>query len=307
MYAFPDGIHVVDAGEGYKHLIGAEVLNIGKVSAEEAMRRYAEVQSVDGDMQYTWGAVLMASTYYLKGTGAIDRSDTVNVTLRTREGKTSAVKLATVTTMPPKKLVAPPGITPPMFLRNVREEHWESALPEHDALYIQMNQVRNEPNETLEQFGLRMRKVLADTRPRNVILDLRHNNGGSTILYREFLRTMVAYTAVEGNQLYVVTGRGTYSAAGNLITDLERLTNAIFVGEAASECCALYGDPSTVVLPYSKIMGEVTGVRWNLSINVFDARREISPHVPVQQTAKQYFAGEDPALEAVYRLIAMMR
>jgi hypothetical protein len=36
---------------------------------------------------------------------------------------------------------------------------------------------------------------------------------------------------------------------------------------------------------------------------VFDGRREMSPDVPVQLTAKDYFAGRDPALDAVFRLI----
>jgi hypothetical protein len=304
MYAFPEGIHVIDAGEGHKTLIGAKVLNIGSITAEEALRRWAEAQSVDGDMQYVWGTSTLAYTYVLKGMGAITRADTVSVTLQLKDGRKTTVPLATVTTAPPRKLIPPQGATAPMFLRNVAEQHWEQALPQHNALFIQMNQVTNEPNETLMQFGMRMRKLLADTKPKNVILDLRHNNGGSTFNYLEFLRTMVSYTAIEGNQLYVLIGRNSYSATANLITDLERLAAPIFVGEASSECCNLYGDPSSVVLPYSKIQGEVTGVKWNLSINVFDGRREMSPHVPVQLTAKHYFAGEDPALAAIFKLIA---
>ena len=30
----------------------------------------------------------------------------------------------------------------------------------------------------------------------------------------------------------------------------------------------------------------------------------MSPEVPVQLTAEAYFAGQDPALEAIYRMIA---
>jgi hypothetical protein len=58
-----------------------------------------------------------------------------------------------------------------------------------------------------------------------------------------------------------------------------------------------------VTLPYSGTNGEFSLVRWNLSMNVFDGRREMSPDVPVQLTAKDYFAGRDPALDAVFRLI----
>jgi hypothetical protein len=43
-------------------------------------------------------------------------------------------------------------------------------------------------------------------------------------------------------------------------------------------------------------------MKWNLS-TPGDGRREMSPDVPVQLTARDYFTGRDPALEAVRRLI----
>lgn len=61
------------------------------------------------------------------------------------------------------------------------------------------------------------------------------------------------------------------------------------------------------VLPFSRIEGEISTVRWNLSQNLFDGRREMSPDVPVQLTAGAYFAGRDPALEAVFRSIQESR
>ncbi|HYH82086.1 MAG TPA: hypothetical protein VEX86_19925 [Longimicrobium sp.] len=80
----------------------------------------------------------------------------------------------------------------------------------------------------------------------------------------------------------------------------------IFVGEASSECCNLYGDPVSVTLPYSGVQGELTAVKWQLSAPG-DRRREMSPEVPVQLTARAYFAGEDPALDTIYRMIAARR
>ncbi|HEX6369002.1 MAG TPA: hypothetical protein VF006_08715 [Longimicrobium sp.] len=50
-----------------------------------------------------------------------------------------------------------------------------------------MNNLVDEENETLAQFGQRLR-------PRNLILDLRHSNGGPTQLYPELLRTLVAFS-----------------------------------------------------------------------------------------------------------------
>jgi len=167
--------------------------------------------------------------------------------------------------------------------------------------------VSNDPDETLAAFGTRLWTVLSASRPGNLIIDLRHNNGGNTNLYRELLRTVIAYTREPGRQVYALIGRRTFSATANFITDLERLASPVFVGEASSECCNFYGDPSPLTLPNSRINAELTGVRWNLGGNPFDGRREMSPHVPVQLTAADYFAGRDPALEAVFTLIAAAR
>ena len=164
------------------------------------------------------------------------------------------------------------------------------------------NNISPDEDETLQQFGVRLWSELQQSRPRNLILDIRHNNGGNTQSYPDLLRTLVAYSRIDGAQIYVLMGRRTYSAAGNFVTDLERLTNSIFVGEASSECCNLYGDPTFVYLPYSRVQGELTAVRWQLS-SPGDRRREISPEVPVQLTARDYFAGRDTVMDTTLRLI----
>lgn len=309
LYAFPEGLYVVEAAA--PALAGARVVAFGDTPADTALRRLAEINSVDGDMQHLWGVSSLGETAYLRGLGVTDRVDSVRLTVETRDGRTRAVTLATLATAPRERqdrLVAPPGVAPPLFLRDIGEaqKHWETALPQHDALYVQVNNLVDEENETLAQFGRRVWTVLDSVRPANLILDLRHNNGGNTFLYTELLRTLTAFSRADGRQVYVLIGRRSYSATGNLVTDLERLVDPVFVGEASSECCNLYGDPTSVTLPYSGTGGELTAVKWQLS-TPSDRRREMSPEVPVQLTAAAYFAGQDPALDAVFRLIERRR
>lgn len=313
-YAFPEGIFIIDAADEYKNLIGSRVLTLGSMPVEEALRKMAEATSVDGDMQYIWvGPAALGSAYNLKGINAIKSLDAVPLSLQLADGSRRTVTLTTDTrplASRMDKIVAPPNVAPPPFLskmqREVQQLHWEAALPEHDAMYVQVNNIIDDKDETLAQFGTRLWTELEKTHPKNVILDLRHNNGGDTQYYVQLLRTLIAFTRVPDNQLYVLIGRRTYSATGNLVTDLERLTAPIFVGEASSECCNLYGDPVSVRLPFSGIRGEVTAYKWQLG-SPRDRRREISPQVPVQLTAEAYFKGQDPALEAIYRLIDSRR
>ena len=306
LYAFPDGIYIIEGRGEHANLAGSRVLAFGSMPAEEALRRLAEAASVDGDMQYLWAVSALAETAWLKGLGAIPSAESATLTVQKPGEASRTVTLATSETQPEERqdrLVAPPGVTPPLFLRDLGQMHWELALPEHDALYVQVNNMVNEEKETLPDFGRRLWTVIEKTKPKNLILDLRHNNGGNTLIYPELLRTLIAFTREPGNQLYALIGRRSYSATANFLTELERLADPILVGEASSECCNLYGDATHVRLPYSKVEGELTNVKWNLS-SPSDRRREMSPEMPVQLTAQDYFAGRDPVMEAVQRRIA---
>jgi tetratricopeptide (TPR) repeat protein len=303
-YVFPEGIYIVRAADRYESLVGTRLVSIGRTPAEEALRLVNRMLSVDGDLEHLGlGAAILRKAEFLKGSGIDIAIDSVQITVESPEGQRRTVALIGPDIPGSLKLPAPPRVQAPLFLRRVQESHWEQALPERNALYVQMNQVRNDPDETLPAFGIRLWSVLEAQKPRNVIIDLRHNTGGSTSLYPELLRTLIAYTRVPDRKVFALIGRTTYSAAGNFITDLERLVNPIFVGEASSECCNLNGDFAQVQLPHIGLTGTIAGVRWNLSGDVFDGRREMSPHVPVQLTAAAYFAGLDPALDAVFKMI----
>lgn len=308
-YAFPDGLYIIGASEEQAELIGSRVVAFGEVPAEEALRRLAASLSVNGEMHYLWGASRLAQSYYLKGMGAVHSADAVPLTLEGPTGGRRKVTIATLAKPLPgrqDKLIAPAGAAAPLFLADVDTVFREQALPALDALYVQINNLKNGKDETLDAYGDRLWTILDTDKPRNLILDLRHNNGGTTQLYPNLLRSIVAFGRVSGNQVYALIGRRTYSAAGNFITDLERLADPIFVGEASSQCCNLYGDPTFVLLPYSGVQGEVTAVKWQLS-EPGDRRREISPDVPVQLTAASYFRGKDPVMDAVSRMIEERR
>ena len=309
LYAFPDGVYVMEADSAYRELQGARVIAFDTMRAESALRRVAEAHSVDGDMQHVWTVSYLAETAWLKGIGAIQRTDSVRLVVQRPGQAARTVTLATRDSARPgrqDRMVAPPGVPAPMFLRNLARTFWHEALPGHDALYVQINNLRNAPDETLATYGSRLWSVVDSARTANLIVDLRHNNGGTTQLYPELLRTLVAYSRAPGRQVWVLIGRRSYSATGNFVTDLERLTDPVFVGEASSECCNLYGDPVSVTLPYSGVQAELTAVKWQLS-TPGDRRREMSPEVPVQLTAAAYFAGQDPALEAIFRIIDSRR
>lgn len=307
LYLFPEGIYVVDGAGEARDLIGSQLVSIGSTPALEALRRIGGIQGNESSMQIAWtGPNNLIVAQFLKGLGITGRTDQIDLTFRSPSGELVNRSLRTVPAERWRKLGPPPIVSTPRFLSRVADAHWFDPLPEANALYVQVNQVTPSQTETLSAFALRLKKALADSRARNVIVDLRHNNGGNTAAYAELVRTIVQFDATEGNEVYVIIGRGVYSAAANLVGDLERFVGPVFVGEPTSMAANNNGDESMYVLPYSGISGAHTGARWQLS-HPGDRRRSLVPQLPVQLTAKAYFAGQDPALDAVIAMIGQRR
>ena len=298
-YVFPEGVFIV-AAPGNEDLVGAQLIQIENTPAMEVLRRIRDIHAADSGMEILWlGPLDLSLAQELVGLGIAPRVDRIRITVSLPSGATLSRSLMT-TSVGGVKLPAPPG-TPPLAFSHLDKNHWLQTMPDVHALYVQVNQIADDPDETLEAFGLRLRVVLKDEKIRNIILDLRNNNGGNTFTYVELLRTLIGFSTQDGCTLYVLIGRGVYSAAANLATDLERLASPIFVGEPTSMTGNNYGDESALVLPYSGIWAGLPGVKWQLGYP-YDARRSIVPQVPVATTAADYFAGRDPPLETARAL-----
>lgn len=307
MYLFPEGLFVIDAKEDYKNLIGSRVIRFGESEADKALSAVTRVVSRDNEMELKWSLPhYLSQTTLLYGLGLISDPDKVNLTVENRTGQTGTVQLKAVKLEPkgylmPSRLADSP--TAPLYLKDVPNEFWFEHLPNEKAVYFQFNSVSNKPHETLAAFALRLRRFLnehADVQ--NLIVDVRHNNGGNTYLYPELVKTIAAFDAREGNKVYVVIGRNTFSATINFIVDLDRLTNAVFVGEPSGGKPNAHGDARPSILPFSKIQFGLSSVYWQLS-SPRDSRAWIAPDIPVELTAKDYFANRDPVMETLIKVI----
>jgi hypothetical protein len=237
-----------------------------------------------------------------------EKSDRVNLTIVDRSGKTRTVSPAPVAVQRRPKLTAPPlaGIAAaPLHLSKPDDEYWFEHLPEEKTVYFQFNQVSNKQGgESMNQFSLRLRDFLVKTDVQNLIVDLRRNNGGQTLFYNEMLRTLLDFDIRRPGRMFVIVGRNTFSATGNFITDLSRLSNAVFVGEpSGAKPLLVGGDEASIVLPYSGALGSLSSSSWALT-NPRDTRLWITPAIPVQLTAKDYFANRDTVMET---LLAILR
>ena len=309
-YLFDDGLHVVDAAGEARRWIGAKVRRFGDRPAEEILAELPSYVHQDNPMTVRWLGIhfTLRSTALLEALGATDDPSRVELTLVDSAGTEHRVALRTDDAIGHdfRRKLRPPGNADdaPLYLRQVEDPYWLAPLPRAEALYWQFNQVRDREDEpTIAQFADTLRVALERTGARNLVVDVRHNNGGNNGLLRPLVRTLVWWEMGDPDRrIFVIMGRNTFSAAQNFLNRVERWTNAVFVGEPSSSRPNFSGEETSLVLPYSRVRGSISNHYWQDS-DPDDERRWIPPQVPVTLSSKDYFANRDPALDAVLRII----
>jgi C-terminal processing protease CtpA/Prc len=152
-------------------------------------------------------------------------------------------------------------------------------------------------NSTYDSVDLAARIVRLARKPafRRVILDLRQNGGGNNSKYAPLLNALTNRFVVRRSRPVVLTGRTTFSAAGNFVADIERFTRARLVGEPPGGSPNQWGDFAPVVLPNVGLEA-VVATTYVQSGRPDDVRAAIEPHVRVELSTADWLAGRDPAL-----------
>ena len=301
-YWFDEGLYVTHDHAAQGDLAGHRVIAFGGIPAESLLEQLAELRGVDNAMTWRW----MGPQFYvgqaalLDAFGAMDDDGSVEVTLQSPRGETVVRRLIPAERPFRRKLRPPATVSDvPLYLSNVSDNYWMQPLGNGDTLYLQFNQVRDKDDEPIADFAASLTERLRDGKTTSLIVDVRHNNGGNNSLLTPLVNALIAFERADpDNQLFVITGRNTVSAAQNFINRVERSTNAVFVGEPSSSSPNFVGEETTLQLPWSRLFGSISTRYWQDS-TPDDERPWIVPDIPVTPTAADYFAGRDAALEAI--------
>ena len=131
-----------------------------------------------------------------------------------------------------------------------------------------------------------------------LVVDLRHNAGGDNTTYHAFLSVVQRAAEELPGGVYMLIGRVTFSAAGNFSTEVERTTDALFVGENLGASPNLYGDTVTTILEHSGLSFRVAARYWEKS-TADDQRITIEPDIEVLLSSADYFGDVDPVMDSI--------
>jgi tetratricopeptide (TPR) repeat protein len=302
-YFFTDGLYIIEAQD--ESLVGARVEAFGATPTTKAFEIVANAIARDNNMTALWSAPRhLMSPVMLEALGIIEDAEAAGLTITDRRGNRRVISPAMDVPVPGSPALAPPpNGEAPLYLSRLRTPYWTARLEESEALYVQINGIFDAPDEDFATFADRVGREAADPGVRHLILDLRHNLGGNGYLAALMLRTLVHFDMEpDKGQLYVLIGRNTFSAAQSFITHLEPLTDALFVGEPSGSRPNFIGRTGQFSLPFSQVSGYISS-EYSQNSYAEDHRIWTAPDVPVGLSSEDFFAGRDPALDAIAELI----
>jgi tetratricopeptide (TPR) repeat protein len=299
VYFFSDGVYVVNGiGDASKY-VGKKVVALGKKSIADASRAASAYLTRDNDSDLRARLpTALANTWVLTDIGAANADGTVDVTLEDKSGKRSVEKMTGGPLRRPLGLMSPTQAPKPFYLDRSRF-YWTRELPEARALYLNFNAVAEMDSLRLPEFSRRLAEQLRNPSYNNLVVDVRLNGGGNTFLLPPLIQAVASFAASDTTRkIYVITSRHTFSAAQNFVSKLEWLLNPIFVGEPTGSAPNFTGESTGTVLPYSGIQMGISN-RMHMNSDWEDKRVWIAPHLPVQLSSADFFAGRDPAIQAI--------
>jgi hypothetical protein len=315
LWEFPDGLRIVAARAPYGDLVGARVTGVGHVPVADA--RAAVDPLVPRDNPTTLRGnlpIYLTLPSVLAELGVLAPGDP-GLTLTMPDGSTREV---TPEALPmdvfrdwvfgawggrfPEGL--PPDAKGPLYLQHRELAFWSAPLAKPAATYVGYNEVANTADD-----GTRLAEVadaLAATElahpGRPVIVDLRNNGGGDNNTFRPLRVELESLAAAHPGSVSLITGRSTFSAAGNFVTDLKvgpQASGIRLVGEPPGGGLNIYGDVVMVTLPVSKIVVLISGRYHERAPG--DDRLQIEPDIPAEVSWADYAARRDPVLDAARR------
>jgi hypothetical protein len=315
LYLFKDGLFVYAADPQYASAVGGRVVKIGDDSADEAMNAVKDLVFRDNEMTVKERVPLLLTTpEVLHAVGLIGDMEKARFVIE-RHGTQETIELKPVNAQRPtndnwalgqrfSKLpnwidARSKSAPAPLWLKSPENYFWFEYLEDSGTVYVQYNEVSDKNNETVAEFAKQLFAFVDSHLVERFVLDLRWNTGGNNYLNKPLLLGIIKSNKIDRRgKFFTLIGRRTFSAAQNLVNDLESYTNTLFVGEPTAGSPNFYGDASRIVLPNSGIMVRVSTLWWQ-DLDSRDTRKWTGPHIAVELSSEDYFTNNDPLMKTI--------
>lgn len=303
LYRFSDGVYIQKAVPAYSDLVGARVLRIGSLSIDEAMAAIAPVVAADNEMGVLdLGPLMLSVPEIVSGLKIASDKQKLDLTI-SKNGSERVVSVRPEGVVenivrPPADWIDAGNADLPLYRKHPGDLFWFEYLKDKQMVYVKQDAVQNKPDASLADFYNRVFAFIDANPVDKLIIDLRNNGGGNNGLNRPIIIDLIRSKIDKRGHLFVITGRQTFSAAQNFVNQLEKWTEAIFVGEPTADHVNMYGDNRPFTLPNSGLVVRASTLWWQ-DLDPRDERKWTAPEIAVDLSFDDYRMGRDPVVQAV--------
>jgi hypothetical protein len=251
VFWFGNDLRVVRAAPEYRQALGARIVAIGSFPISDVQRK---LQQLIPQGENHWhvlneSAAQITSVEPLAALGVLPDIGPADFTFEDASGRRFKVRIRPLPAGTDDS--GEIGQSPvPLPFQHPADPLWFTYLPDSKTVYVDFRSYQD-----LKTHCAQLWAYMAKRPVKRLIVDMRWNGGGDFTKGRQYLIYKLVYMPAlnRAGHLFVITGRGAFSAGMVNITDFRRETEAILVGEPTGARPNGYQENYWFTLPYSKL------------------------------------------------------
>lgn len=315
-YYFKDGIYIINTTSQYKEALYSKLVKINGIDIEKVKQTIIPLIVAENE-----GMIKKSIPKYLSNPEILhgikitkDIKKAV-FTFENDKGETFDINIKSVDRGKGDKLIVNQSYDSsyPLYMQKPESNYWYKYLEKEKTLYFKYNLCSSDKDEQaskIEDFMADMLKFIDKHPVDKFVIDMRNNGGGNDKYIKPIINKLKNSKLNNKNSLFVIVGRGTFSAAMVDTVVFKKQTNATFVGESTSAKPSHYGAVKHLTLPNSKIeVGYST--QFNKADEIDKSNKEDSmddnlntfiPDKTIEISIKDYVNKKDPVLDYILDL-----
>ncbi|MHA7832649.1 MAG: S41 family peptidase [Flagellimonas sp.] len=306
LFAFDEGLHVVETSEKYKETLGLRLTQINSVPMAEVVEAVGKTIPVDnafGLLERLDHNLMISEVLHVLGIIDKDKKAVFSFQNDSNESLELIVEPGTFNPMNMTERLVDRLREKPIYLKNGNKFFWHQKLEDLNAMYLKININLSTPDQDIKAYYNEVFASISENGIKNLIIDIRHCPGGNSFNNKTLIQKILTNKSLDKeNGIFTIIGRRTFSAAMNLATELENWTDTRFIGEPTGSKPNFIGETNFITLPNSGINVSISDAYWQKS-NSWDKRNYIAPEIYTPIRFQDYIDGNDPSLNAIENII----